>query len=126
MNTKKSSVCLATYTTVHSAIDRFRNDGEKKMALLMYCEELSSVLSVWTDLGTLGEQSRMNIRWFARHIMVTHGSCTFFSQSCQDLLRVLRTIMVLLIPEFCPGGQRLTCGPDSLHQSYAPLGLSWC
>jgi len=42
MNTKKSSVRLATYTTVHSAIDRLRNDGEKKMALLMYSEEVSS------------------------------------------------------------------------------------
>jgi len=27
--------------------------------------------------------------------MVTHGSCTFFSQPCQDLLRVLGTLMVL-------------------------------
>jgi len=30
MNTKKSSVRLATYTTVDSAIDRLRNAGEKK------------------------------------------------------------------------------------------------
>jgi len=50
MNTKKSSVRLATYTTVHSAIDRLRNDGEKKMALLMYSEEVSSAPPVWTDL----------------------------------------------------------------------------
>jgi len=88
-------VCLATYTTVHSAIDKLRNDGEKRMALLMYSEEVSSAPSVWTDLGTLGEQSGTDLRWFARHIMVKHGSCTFFSQSCQDLLRVLGTLMVL-------------------------------
>ena len=50
MNTKKSSMRLATYTTVHSAIDRLRNDGEKKMALLMYSEEVSSAPPVWTDL----------------------------------------------------------------------------
>jgi len=50
MNTRKSSVRLATYTTVHSAIDRLGNDGEKKMALLMYSEEVSSAPPVWTDL----------------------------------------------------------------------------
>jgi len=31
MNKKKSSVRLATYTTVHIAVDRPRNDGEKKL-----------------------------------------------------------------------------------------------
>jgi len=50
MNTRKSSVRLATYTTVHSAIDRLGNVGEKKMALLMYSEEVSSAPPVWTDL----------------------------------------------------------------------------
>jgi len=95
MNTETSSVRLVTYTTVHIAIDRPRNDGEKKTALLMYSEQVSSAPPAWTELGTVGEQFGTDLRWFARHIMVTHGSCTFFSQSCLDLLRVLGTLKAL-------------------------------
>ena len=61
----------------------------------MYSKEVSSAPPAWTDLGSLGEQSGSDLRWFARHVIVTHGSCTFFSQSCLDLLRVLGTLMVL-------------------------------
>ena len=65
------------------------------MALLMFREEVSSAPPAWTELGALKEQSGRDLRWFERHIIVTHESCTFFSQSCLDLLRVLGTMMVL-------------------------------
>jgi len=45
--------------------------------------------------GSVEEQSGTDLRWCARHILVTHGSCTFFSQSRPDLSRVLGTMMVL-------------------------------
>ena len=65
------------------------------MALLMFREEVSSAPPAWTDLGALEEQSGTDLRWFARYIIVKLESCTFFSQSCLDLLRVLGTMMVL-------------------------------
>ena len=54
MNTRKSSVRLATYTTVHSAIDRLGNDGEKKWrysCILKKCHPHPPSGPIWRDPG---------------------------------------------------------------------------
>ena len=65
------------------------------MALYMFRKGVSSAPRAQTDLGSLDQQSRTHRGWCTRHIIVMHGSCTFFSQSCLDLRRVVRTMVVL-------------------------------
>ena len=94
-NEHEAVVCALSHLYHHAQRSRYTQERLRtKNALPMFRTEVSCVPPTWIDMGPLEEQSGRRRRWCMRHILMTNGHNTFFSQSRQGLLKALRTMVL--------------------------------